>query len=70
MMQVADHQISQLKTKLNRVNHRALYWRKRVTEIIAQKKTVTKFQHDYIEQLKKELSCQTMRKWQKLYNLF
>ena len=28
-----------------------------MTEIIAQKKTVTKFQHDYIEQLKKELSC-------------
>ena len=56
-MQGANHQVSQLRAKLNRINHRTLYWKKRVTEITAQKKMVTKSQHDYIEQLKDKLSC-------------
>ena len=34
-----------------------MYWKRRVAEIDAQRKTVTKSQHDYIEQLKKELYC-------------
>ena len=42
---------------MNRINHCTLYWKKRVTEITAQKKMVTKSQHDYIKQLKDKLSC-------------
>lgn len=56
-LQGANHQVSQLRTKLNRINHRTLYWKRRVTKIDVQRKTVTKSQHDYIEQLKKELYC-------------
>ena len=56
-LQGANHQVNQLRAKLNRVNHRTLYWKRRVTEITVQKKMVTKSQHDYIEQLKNELSC-------------
>ena len=41
-LQGAKHQVDQLRTKLNRLNHRALYWKKRVTEITIQKKSVTK----------------------------
>ena len=55
-LQGANHQVSQLRTKLNRVNHRALYWKDKVKEIIVRRCTVTKSQHDYIVQLKKELA--------------
>ena len=36
-LQGANHQVSQLRAKLNRVNHHALYWKKRVTEISVQR---------------------------------
>ena len=30
----ANDQVEQLRVKLNRVNHRALYWKKRASEIV------------------------------------
>jgi len=50
-----NHQVDQLRAKLNRVNHRALYWKKRVAEIVTQQSTTKKSHIHRIEQLKKEL---------------
>lgn len=54
-LQGAKHQVDQLRIKLNRLNHHALYWKKRIKDITIPKKTVTKCQHDYIEKLQNEL---------------
>lgn len=50
----ANHQVDQLRAKLNRVNHHALYWEKRVAEITTQQRTTKKSHLHYIEQLKRE----------------
>ena len=55
-LQGANHQVTQLRAKLNRVNHRTLYWKRRVEEIAVQRKMVTKPKNDYIKQLEEELS--------------
>ena len=52
-----NHQVTQLRAKLNRVNHRTLYWKRRVEEIAVQRKMVTKSKNGYIKQLEEELSC-------------
>ena len=53
----ANDQVEKLRARLNRVNHRAIYWKKRGTEVVEhQSSTKASYKHQ-IEKLKKELYC-------------
>ena len=51
----AEHQVDQLRAKLKRVNHRALYWKKRVAEITVQQTKTKKAHLHTIDKLKTKL---------------
>ena len=51
----AEHQVDQLRAKLNRINHRALYWKNRVAEITVQQTKTKKAHLHTIDKLKTKL---------------
>ena len=50
-----NRQLDQLRAKLNRINHRALYWKKRIAEITIQQNETKKAHLHKIDKLKEEI---------------
>ena len=53
----SDSQVKKLHAKLDRVNHRALYWKKKVKDISSSESTKKKKLQDEVQSLNEEIAC-------------